>query len=154
MRNCGVALGVGILCFPVSALATGGVGCTVQDDNMDFSFEALFGHGVVTPLFQVKASLGVRNPKLHGKHRTIEMDDSHLKQQWFHGSDLKLLFYVEATDKDAPFSAATLTVEATQPPGEDIAYNGKYVLELEDATMDSGNGEPVRFEGRIDCSAG
>jgi hypothetical protein len=154
MRICGLALAVGILCLPVSALATGGVGCTVQDDNMDFSFEALFGRGVVTPLFQVKASLGVKNRKVHGKAKTIEMDDSHLKQQWFHGSDLKLLFYVEATDKDAPFSAATLTVEAAQPPGGDIAYNGRYVLELEGAAADGGNGEPVKFEGRIDCSAG
>src|SRR4051812_3598374 len=118
MKTCGAAFALAITCLPLNALATGGVDCSVQDGNVDFSFEAIFGHGVVTPLMQVRASLDIKGPKLHGAVKAIAMDGSQLKQQWFRGSDLKLLFYVETTEKDAPFGAATLTIEATQPSDE------------------------------------
>lgn len=61
---------------------------------------------------------------------------------------------IAGIDVDIDIGAAKLAIEATHPPDEDIARNGKYVLELEGASISGDGGEWVKFEGKIDCSAG
>jgi hypothetical protein len=147
-------LAAALSCLPAVASATGNLDCSIDDANLKFTFEALFGHGIAAPLLQPRASFESKNPNIHPSLRHFEAGRSFLKQQWFVGRDVKLLFYAETEGADLPFASVGLKIEAVQPAGEDFAYDGTYVLTIQPAIRDGDNPEPVTIEGRATCSAG
>jgi hypothetical protein len=149
-----IALAAMVAGLPASAFATGNLDCSIDDANLKFTFEALFGHGVVAPLLQPRASFESKNPAIGKTLQAFEAEGSFLKQQWFVGRDVKLLFYAETEGEGVPFSSVQLTIEAIQPPDEDFAYSGKYQLLIQPPVMGSETPDTVTLEGDVTCSAG
>lgn len=149
-----IALAAMVAGLPASAFATGNLDCSIDDANLKFTFEALFGHGVVAPLLQPRASFESKNPDIGKTLRSFETDGSFLKQQWFVGRDVKLLFYAETEGEGVPFSSIQLKIEAVQPPDEDFAYTGKYELVIQPPVTGSATPDSVTVEGDVTCSAG
>ena len=150
MKQIGIAAALALL--PTVASATGGVGCSINDANMDFGFEALFGYGSDSPLFQVQAQIDVKSDKVPPSLKKVEMDGTYLKQQWFEGKDIKLLLFAETKEGAAPYGSVKLVVEAVQADDDELSYPGSYVLTLQNGPSDEH--EPVVLKGKIECSAG
>jgi hypothetical protein len=149
-----IALAAMVAGLPASAFATGNLDCGIDDANLKFTFESLFGHGVISPLLQPRTSFESKNPNIHKTLQSFETDGSFLKQQWFEGRDLKLLFYAETEGDGVPFASVKLKIEAVQPPDEDFAYAGKYELVIQPPVSGDTTPDPVTLVGDVGCSAG
>lgn len=147
------ALALAIACIPFKALATGNLDCTINDTNLDFTFESLFSYSGNGPLFQSKLSFQSKNEKTYATLKTLDQDRFRLIQQWVEGKDLRLQFYAETEGDGVPFAAVKLTIEATA--GEDeISYAGGYRLEITPAVVAGGESEKITLNGKTACSAG
>jgi hypothetical protein len=147
-------LAAALLGLPATASATGNLDCAIEDANLHFTFEALFGHGVIAPLLQPRSMFEGKSPNIPASLRTFEGDASVLKQQWFVDRDVKLLIYKEAEGADTPFASVLLKIETSQAPDEDFSYEGKYVLTIQPPVTGDTAPDPVIIEGRATCSAG
>lgn len=147
------ALALAIACIPLKALATGNLDCTINDANLDFTFESLFSYSGNGPLFQSKLSFQSRHEKTFAALKTMDQDRFRLIQQWVEDKDLRLQFYSETEGDGVPFAAVKLTIETTA--GEDeISYDGGYRLEITPAVVSGSESETIKLEGKAACSAG
>jgi hypothetical protein len=147
------ALGAMIACAPATASATGGLSCSIDDKNVNFTFESIFSYSDIGGLFQIRGEFESKDKRTHKTLRKLALDGSELKQQWFRGNDLKLMIYRETEGDGVPFASIKLIVEANKPPEEEFEYQGKYVLTIEPAT-EGGESQAFTVEGKIACSAG
>jgi hypothetical protein len=141
------------LSIPAAASATGGLGCTIDDKNVNLTFESIFSYSDIGGLFQIRGELEAKDKRAYKTLRKFVLDGSELKQQWFRGNDLKLMIYRETEGDGVPFASIKLIIEATKPPEEEFAYTGKYALTVEPA-VEGGESQAFTVEGKIDCSAG
>jgi hypothetical protein len=147
-------LAAAFLAAPVTASATGGLGCGIDDRNIKFDFESVFGYSDIGGLFQIRGELNVRDARVYRTLKTFALDGSELKQQWFRGDDLKLMIYRETEGDGVPHASVKLVIEATRPPEEEeFGYSGKYALTIEPA-VDGSNSEAFTVTGDVGCSAG
>lgn len=142
-----------IACVPATASATGGLGCSIDDKNVNFTFESIFSYSDIGGLFQIRGELESKDKRTYETLRKFALDGSELKQQWFRGNDLKLMIYRETEGDGVPFASVKLIIEATKPPEEEFEYKGKYALTVEPATEGS-ESQAFTVEGPISCSAG
>lgn len=149
-----MALAAMVAALPASAFATGNLDCGIDDANLKFTFEALFGHGVVSPLLQPRTSFMSKNPSTYKTLQNFDTDGSFLVQRWFEGKDIKLLFYAETEGEGVPFASIKLKIEAVQPPDEDLSYSGKYELIIQPPVTGDSSPDPVTLVGDVGCSAG
>ena len=147
------ALGAIIASLPATASATGGLGCSIDDKNVSFTFESIFSYSDIGGLFQIRGELESRDKRTEKTLRKFTLDGSELKQQWFRGNDLKLMIYRETTGDGVPFASVKLIIEANKQPEEEFEYQGKYALTIEPATEGS-ESQAFTVEGKIACSAG
>lgn len=142
-----------IFVAPVAASATGGLGCSIDDSNMKFDFEAVFSYSDIGGLFQIRGELAAKDARTYKTLQKIALGDADLKQQWFRGNDLKLMIYRETEGDGVPFASVKLIIEATRPPEEEFGYEGKYMLTVEPA-IEGGESQAFTVEGKVACSAG
>ncbi|UVC09657.1 hypothetical protein IHQ71_03280 [Rhizobium sp. TH2] len=147
------ALGAIIACTPATAFATGGLGCSIDDGNVNLTFESIFSYSDIGGLFQIRGELESKDKRTEKTLRKFTLDGSELKQQWFRGNDLKLMIYRETEGDGVPFASVKLIIEANKPPEEEFEYSGKYALTIEPATEGS-ESKAFTVEGKITCSAG
>lgn len=147
------ALGAVIACAPATASATGGLGCSIDDKNVSFTFESIFSYSDIGGLFQIRGDFDSKDKRTYKTLRTFTLDGSELKQQWFRGNDLKLMIYRETEGDGVPFASVKLIIEANKPPEEEFEYSGKYALTIEPA-VEGGESHAFTVEGTISCSAG
>jgi hypothetical protein len=141
------------LSVPAAASATGGLGCTIDDANLDLTFEAIFSYSDIGGLFQIRGELASKDMRTYKALKKFALDGSELKQQWFRGNDLKLMIYRETEGEGVPHASVKLIIEATRPPEDDVAYAGKYALTVEPA-VEGGESQAFTVEGKVECSAG
>lgn len=141
------------LSVPAAASATGGLGCTVEDKNLNLTFEAVFSYSDIGGLFQVRGELESKDKRTYKTLQKFALDGSELKQQWFRGNDLKLMIYRETEGDGVPHASVKLIIEATRPEGEEFEYKGKYALTVEPA-VEGGESQAFTVEGNVECSAG
>jgi len=147
------ALGAVVACAPATASATGGLGCSIDDKNVNFTFEAVFSYSDIGGLFQIRGDFDAKDKRVYKTLQKFTLDGSELKQQWFRGNDLKLMIYRETTGDGVPFASVKLIVEATKPPEEEFEYSGKYALAIEPA-VEGSESQAFTVEGKVSCSAG
>ncbi|CAN7514907.1 hypothetical protein [Rhizobium sp. LjRoot254] len=147
------ALGAIIACTPATALATGGLGCSIDDGNVNLTFESIFSYSDIGGLFQIRGELESKDKRTYKTLQKFALDGSELKQQWFRGNDLKLMIYRETEGDGVPFASVKLIIEATRPPEEEFEYAGKYTLTVEPA-VEGSESQAFTVEGKIACSAG
>ncbi|MCB1445702.1 MAG: hypothetical protein KDJ87_07850 [Rhizobiaceae bacterium] len=139
--------------MPATAFATGGVGCAIDDGNLQLDFDAAFSYSDIGGVFQAR---GILDSRMSGTYETLkkmQITDADIRQQWFRGDDLKLMIYRETEGDGVPHAFVKLIVETTKPPEEDFAYGGSYVLTIQPAVV-RGDEEAVTVEGKVTCSAG
>jgi hypothetical protein len=150
-------LSAAILATPTMASATGGLGCSIDDKNLTFVYEALFSYSDIGGLFQIRGEMEAKDRRTYKTLQKLTLDGSELKQQWTRDKDVKLMIYRETGGDGVPFASVKLIIEATQPPDEDFAYSGKYQLTVQPAAEGAGGeggGEAFTVEGKVECSAG
>lgn len=142
-----------MLSVPAAASATGSLGCTIDDRNLDLTFEAIFSYSDIGGLFQIRGELESKDKRTYKTLRKFALDGSEVKQQWFRGNDLKLMVYRETEGDGVPHASIKLIIEAIRPPEDDVAYSGKYALTIEPA-VEGGESQAFTVEGKVECSAG
>jgi hypothetical protein len=147
------ALALGIACLPLTASATGNLDCTINDQNLDFTFESLFSYSGSSPLFQSKVSFESKHPQTFASLKKLEIDGLPVIQQWFEGKDLRLQFYKETEGDTVPFASVKLTIETVVGEDEN-SYSGTYKLEITPAVVPGKESEVIKLEGPASCSAG
>ncbi|MBX9454913.1 MAG: hypothetical protein KL863_02145 [Rhizobium sp.] len=147
------AIAVAMLAAPVAASATGGLGCSIDDSNLKFDFEAIFSYSDIGGLFQIRGELASKDKRTEKSLQNLTLADADVKQQWFRGNDLKLMIYRETEGDGVPFASVKLIVEATRPPDEEFGYEGKYMLTVEPA-VEGGVSQAFTVEGKVGCTAG
>ena len=147
------ALAAAITCAPATASATGGLGCSIDDKNLSFTFESIFSYSDIGGLFQIRGELESKDKRTYKTLQKFTLDGSELKQQWFRGNDLKLMIYRETEGDGVPFASVKLIVEANKPPEEEFEYQGKYALTIEPA-VEGSESQAFTVEGKVSCSAG
>ena len=150
-RTC--LLAAAVLGLPGIASATGSLGCSIDDKNLNFVYEGLFSYSDIGGLFQIRGEMETKDKRAHKTLKKLTLDGTELKQQWTRNKDLKLMIYRETEGDGVPFASVKLIIEATQPPDEDFAYAGKYELTIQPAPEDGG-GDAITVEGKVECSAG
>ncbi|MFM2281626.1 MAG: hypothetical protein RLZZ444_3857 [Pseudomonadota bacterium] len=138
--------------MPGVAMATGSLGCAIDDANMKLELEALFSYSDIGGLFQTRGEFQSKVKESPEALRKFALADSDIKQQWMRDKQLKLMIYREAEGAD--FASVKLIIEATQPEDEDFAYSGRYKLEFEPLPDGAEPDQAKVFEGNIGCSAG
>jgi hypothetical protein len=142
-----------LLALPVTASATGGLGCAIDDKNAKLDFEAIFSYSDIGGLFQIRGELNVKDARVYKTLKTFAFDGAELKQQWFRGNDLKLMIYRESEGDGVPHASVKLIIEATRPADEEFGYTGRYALTIEPA-VEGNNSEAFTLTGDVGCSAG
>lgn len=146
-----LSLMAGLVTLPTMASATGGLGCSIDDENLTFAFESLFSYSDIGGLFQIRGEMEVKDKRAYKTLQKLALEDTDLKQQWTRDKDVKLMIYRETQGGGVPFASVKLVIEATQPPDEDFAYSGKYELTIQPAVD---GGEAFTVVGNVGCSAG
>jgi hypothetical protein len=142
-----------LLCLPLQAWATGGLGCSISDGNLDFHYEALFSYSANSSLFQGKAEFLSKHAKTHPALKALDTEKLRLIQQWYEGKDLRLQFYSETQDSEAAFGSIKLTIQ-TVAAEDELSYAGTYRLEIQPVAVEGQENETVSLEGKVACSAG
>lgn len=136
------------LASTATAHATGGFGCTIDDDNLKLEIESAFGHGNGAPLLNFRGQFTLPPAIAPKGLERVTLDRANLPQNWLHQDELRLLIYVE-TVGDLPF-ASTEIVIMTKAGDDDIAYDGEYEMRL----FTAGEGEATQRRGKVSCSVG
>lgn len=142
-----------LVALPTMASATGSLGCSIDDKNLTFVYEALFSYSDIGGLFQIRGEMEAKDKRVYKTLQKLTLDGTELKEQWTRNKDVKLMIYRETEGEGIPFASVKLIIEATQPPEEEFAYSGKYQLTIQPA-VEGGGGEAFTVEGKVDCSAG
>jgi hypothetical protein len=151
--NAALIAAAAIFCLPASAFATGNLGCTIEDKNLDLDFEAIYSYSDIGGLFQLRGTLDAKSPKVYKSLRKFEIKDDDLRQQWFRGEDLKLMLYRETVADGEPHASVKLIIEAKRPSEDDMGYDGTYALTIEPAVTGS-ESQSVTVKGKVSCGAG
>ena len=146
-------LAAALLSAPLTASATGGVDCRIDDRNLKLEFEAAFSYSDIGGMFQARGRLAPKQARTFKTLKKIELKDADVGQQWFRGDDLKLMLYRETEGDGVPHAFVKLIIETTKPPEEDFAYSGTSVLTVQPAVV-KGDEEAVTVKGKVKCSAG
>ena len=138
----GLLVALALIVLPSLAMATGNADCEIDDENLKFTFEALYSYGSDGPLFQARAAIEP-NARLFPGIGTIELDQSALKQQWFNKHDFAIGLYAMSPH------FIRLIIEARNPSETDIGYEGRYAL-----TIGADGNDAKVYRGAVSCSAG
>src|SRR5262249_10988801 len=111
------------------AVASGGIGCNVEDHSAKLSIESRVTRGMGGPLVNFRAKLEILDKSVADDLRNIEFKQENVAQYWLDGQSLKLLLYRERSG-DKPFGSVELTVE-TQMRDEGT-YEGSYKIVVSD----------------------
>jgi hypothetical protein len=150
-----LALASALVCLPGSALATGGLDCSIDDANLAFDVHALFSYSGNGGLFDIGGHFQSKNPKTSVRLKAFDIKAEDLKQQWFYGTDLKLQFYAETRNETDPFASISLAIETQQVPDDELRYTGTYILTIQpEVGADGSSEDPFDLNGKISCSAG
>jgi hypothetical protein len=134
-----------------SALATGGLWCTADDQSVQFDIRSgmtrLPGPG--RGFFNFNADLEIRQALVSKDLRRLRLNEKNLHQNWLSARELKLdLFYRGARNgRDVDVE---LLVETTR--NKEGAYLGTYELTVLDPRVQR-HGEPLELHGKTSCGA-
>jgi len=142
------------LAAPAVASATGSVGCSIDDANLELGFEAIYSYSDIGGLHQVRGEFLSKDKRTYEMVKKFALQTSDLKQQWFRGDDIKLMLYRESEGNQVPFASVKLIIEAMKAPGDEFEYAGTYALTIIPATDGHGEPEDITLRGRVTCSAG
>ena len=110
-----------------TAMASGGLWCTIDDANLKMTVESGVTRGMGGPLFNFKASAEVLAGNVAPDFRKIVLDDK-LVHSWLEGGDTRLLFYTER-EGDKPHGYVSITIKTlADPEDEDVEAKGTYEL--------------------------
>ncbi|GAB3003410.1 hypothetical protein [Mycobacterium bourgelatii] len=132
---------------PGTAHATGGLACSIDDDNLKLDFNGVYSHSI-PKIHAVGGEFQSKLPRTPKSLQQFALDSSDLLQQWWQDNDLKLLIYRE-TQGDDPFASVQLVIQTNGTSNEELSYAGNYRLKLWGAS-DSGQ-TPVTAEGKVAC---
>jgi hypothetical protein len=105
------------------ALATGGFGCSAEDDSVSFHADAEMSRGMGGVIINFSASLAISLDGVPEDMRRLSLDQA-MTHSWIDGDELKLQFYTERQAE--PFASVDFTVETKMI--EEGEYRGTYAL--------------------------
>jgi hypothetical protein len=134
-----------------SAVATGGIWCSVDDAAVKFQVDAGVTTGMGGPTFNFRGDLEIKaRPVGDQLHKTV-FEDSNLTQYWLDNKELRLNIYHEQ-EVAKRFSSVELTI-LTKASDEGV-YDGEYKLGVYDSAADkAGDGKTVDLTGKVSCGA-
>jgi hypothetical protein len=154
MRRIVIALAALLTSF-AQAHSSSSLACEAEDKAATVNIAGAHGRGLCSGLSGFRAEIGLKLASVPADIRKLELDSSHVSQQWFNGRDFKLATRWEpATDK-APYREVVLIVETRRGKAEESLYRGRYTLQIV-----VGSGDPAvaatrqEVSGAISCSVG
>lgn len=113
--------------FTISAHATGGVSCKIDDENLKFEFGSATSHALGSAILQAEASLDIKNQSGPINIVVPNLNQDNVAQYWNDGKQLNL--YVVWTNSEGDYNAEVelqiITKENKNDPAE---YSGTYTL--------------------------
>lgn len=145
-------MGFGLLLVSsLSASASGGLWCTIEDSNLKMSVESGVTRGMGGPFFNFKASAELLFKDVAPDFRQIDLHDK-LVHSWLEGGDTRLLFYTER-EGEAPHGLVEIVIKVlANPDDEDADAKGTYELTYFEAERQQGDNDGyVRLSGEASC---
>lgn len=152
-RIAGMTFAALVVAVPVTARATGGADCTIDDANLALDISGAFSYSDIGGLFQIRGDLVPKDPRTYKTLRRIALGDADLKQQWFRDKQLKMMLYRETEGDGVPYAYVKLIIETENQGGEEFDYSGDYTLTIEPATSGS-DSAAFTVTGKVTCSVG
>ncbi|MEH2471276.1 hypothetical protein V1281_007536 [Nitrobacteraceae bacterium AZCC 2161] len=154
MRRIVIALAA--LLVPVAqARASSSLACDAEDKAATINIAGAHGRSLGSGLSGFRAEIDFKLTSVPADIRKLELDSSHVSQQWFNGRDFKLATRWEPADGKAPYREVVLIVETRRGKAEESLYRGRYTLQIV-----VGSGDPAvaakrqGVSGTISCSVG
>lgn len=122
------------------AAASGGIGCTVEDEAVTLSIDGGISRGMGSALFALSGSIQIRDEAVAADLAALDFAREHVPQYWLDGSALKLRLYRER--EAAPHGYVEIAVDA-MPVGD--GYAGDYAVTVYD------DGAQASFAGAVSC---
>lgn len=132
-----------------SAMATGGLSCTADNDAAVMALDGGVSRGMGSALFSFTGRIELRSKDVAEDLRVTEFSREHVAQYWLDGDTLKLRLYRER--EGDPHGYVEAIVETRMD--DDGNDQGEYIVAVYDMT-DAADGEvePVQFSGPVGCS--
>lgn len=141
-----ILMTVGVIMTTASvAGATGGFGCDIADDNMDFTVSGGMSHGMGGAILGYEASARIGAKEMPEALREPDLSAG-MVHHWFDYPDLFLHFYAETTG-DEPFASFDLILKTEASEDEELSYEGDYRLSI----FDGETGEVFELTGKVTC---
>jgi hypothetical protein len=132
-----------------NAMASGGLSCTVESNDLAMSLDGGVARGMGSALSSFSGKLEISSPGVGEDLRVTEFSREHVAQYWLDGEALKLRLYRER--ESGPHGYVEVSVETAI--GEERGGEGKYLISTHDMTNAfDGEAEPIRLTGPIACS--
>lgn len=132
-----------------SAMASGGLSCTVESNQLAISLDGGVSRGMGGALFSFSSTLEMNSAGIAEDLRVTEFSREHVAQYWLDGEALKLRLYRER--EDGPHGYVEVLVETAL--GDEGSGEGEYLVTVYDMTNAvASEAEPARFTGPIGCS--
>lgn len=137
----------------VPAMATGNLGCEVDDATMSLNIESSISTGLGEPMLNFRGEASLKDGSISEPLRNPKFDRTHLTQYWLGGPDLRLRLY---QDIDGEISQGSVElIIKTESSDEEGGFAGRYTLMVYDtAGRKPGDAKESRFEGKVSCFAG
>ncbi|MER9965337.1 hypothetical protein [Mesorhizobium sp. M0060] len=134
-----------------TALASGGIWCSVEDKAVKFQVDAGVITGMGGPTFNFRGDVEILDRPVGDDLRKTLFEDSNLTQYWLDNKELRLLVYREHEVANT-YSYVKLAI-LTKASDEGV-YDGRYLLEVYDGTTDADrDGKPAELTGKVSCGA-
>jgi hypothetical protein len=143
-----VAVIVASLGLPMTAapaLASGGLWCKTEDDNVKFDFSAGQSRDGAGGWFGLQGSVVSKIEELPPELARFDIKDGNLTQRWADRDSIRLEIESHG-DERQNYASVRLTVIATAL--EELTYKGPYLLRIH-----LPDGTDVTRDGAVECSA-
>jgi hypothetical protein len=130
-----LSLGLLLACN-TTAQATGGFDCSIDDPSLVFTVAGTTGRGMGSPIIGIESEAEVKLTGTPAALTKLDLSKA-LVHHWLEHPDLNLHFYAETTGGQ-PFASAELLIKTRAIEGDDIAYEGDYVLKVYQAEPPAG----------------
>lgn len=150
MRFCfaaAVTLAATLLLSP-AARASGGVWCTIDDENLSMTVESGVTHGLGNPLFNFKASAELKAQGIAPDFRQLTLDDK-LVHHWLDNDETRLSFYTER--EQGEFASLDIVIETAGDPEEGDLPGTYQIAYFEFARQKDDDDGTLRFTGKVSC---
>ncbi|MDB5565292.1 MAG: hypothetical protein JWP84_1858 [Tardiphaga sp.] len=154
MRRIVIAFTI-LLASLAQAHASSSLACDAEDKAATVNIAGAHGRGVGSGLSGFRAEVRLKLGSVPIDIRKLELDSSHVRQQWFNGRDFKLATHWDSANDKAPYREVVLIVETRRGKAEESLYRGRYTL-----LIVVGSGDPAvaatrqEVSGAISCSVG